>query len=37
MMLKNVNLFCPECLDCVNHSEKLIFLKDKISVLEIEL
>ena len=37
MMLKNVNLFCPECLDCVNHLEKLIFFKNKISVLEIEL
>ena len=29
--------FCPECLDCVNHLEKLILFKDKTSVLEAEL
>ena len=29
--------FCPECLDCVNHYGKLIFFKNKISVLEVEL
>ena len=34
---KKTNFFCPECLDCVNHWEKLIFFKDKISVLEVEL
>ena len=26
-----------ECLDCVNYNEKLIFFKNKISVLEFEL
>ena len=30
-------VFCPECLDCVNHWEKLIFFKNKISTLEVEL
>ena len=29
--------FCPECLYSVNHDEKLIFFKSKISVLEAEL
>ena len=29
--------FCPECLHCVNHYEKLIFFKNKISALEAEL
>ena len=30
--------FCPECLDCANHQEKLIFFyKNKISLLEVEL
>ena len=36
VMLKKV-FFCPECLDCVNHQETLIFFKNKISVLEAEL
>ena len=29
--------FSPECLDCTNHLENLIFFKKKISVLEFEL
>ena len=35
-MLKNI-FFCPECLDSVNHKEKLIFFKNKISAIEVEL
>ena len=34
---KTVFFFCSECLDCVNHQEKLIFFKSNISVLEAEL
>ena len=29
--------FYPECLDCVNHKEKLIFFKNEICVLEVGL
>ena len=29
--------FCPECLDCVNHYEKLISFKNEIIALEVEL
>ena len=35
-MLKKCKRLCPECLDCVNHQEKLIFFTSKISVLEVE-
>ena len=28
---------CPECLDCVDHEENSIFLKKKISILEVKL
>ena len=34
---KKTWFFCPEWLDCVNHYEKLIFLRNKISLLEVEL
>ena len=35
---KRIFFFCPECLDCVNHQQKLIFFnKNKISLLEVEL
>ena len=34
---KKISFFCPEYLDCVNHLVKLIFFKNKISVLEAEL
>ena len=29
--------FCPECLDLVNHLEKLIFFQNEVSVCEVEL
>ena len=29
-MIKNINFFCPECLDCVNHQEKLISWRTKL-------
>ena len=34
-MLKKCKRLCPECLDCVNHQEKLIFFTS-FSVLEVE-
>ena len=34
---KKKYFFCPECLDCINHLEKVIFFKNKISVLDVEL
>ena len=36
LILKKCKFFCPDCLDFVNQSEKLIFFR-KISIIEVEL